>query len=187
MAKIPLPDHATLLKLLRYEPETGRLFWRRRPPELFCGHDRDAAWRKWNTRYADKEAFTASRNGYRCGGIFTVIYPAHRVIWAMLCGVIDDREIDHIDGDRGNNRPANLRLVSAQGNARNASISSANTSGVLGVDFNKKARKWRATIKVNYRKLFVGEFRLFDDAVAARKAAERKYGFHPNHGRVRSC
>jgi len=87
-------------------------------------------------------------------------------------------EIDHIDGDRGNNHPDNLREATRQVNARNCALGKDNTSGAKGVFWS--CGKWRATIL----KKSIGRFDTFDEAVVARKAAERLHGFHPNHGRA---
>lgn len=61
-------------------------------------------------------------------------YMAHRVVWELHNGAIPDGvQVDHIDGDRTNNRIGNLRLVTPAGNARNRKKTCKNTSGVVGV------------------------------------------------------
>lgn len=96
-----------------------------------------------------------------------------------------DEQIDHINHVRTDNRIVNLRKASNTENSRNASIGSNNTSGALGVWFEKRRNAWVAEIKVDRRKIHIGQFDAFEDAVAARKAAEVKYGFHENHGKKR--
>ncbi|EOA5908665.1 AP2 domain-containing protein, partial [Salmonella enterica subsp. enterica serovar Brandenburg] len=66
-----------------------------------------------------------------------------------------------------------------------ASIGVNNTSGALGVWREKRRNKWVAEIKVDRRKIHLGQFDNFDEAVAARKDAEVKYGLHENHGKKR--
>ena len=186
MAKTELPTPEELRKLLRYEPDTGKLFWRERTPDMFEDgkQSADTACRQWNTRRAGKEAFTTdSGTGYRQGRIFTRAYLAHRVIWAMAHNEWPEEQIDHINGVRDDNRIENLRSVSNSENSKNQKLSSANTSGHMGVYWLPKTRKWLAQIKVNGRGLHLGHYTEKDDAVAARKAAEAKYGFHENHGR----
>jgi hypothetical protein len=78
-----------------------------------------------------------------------------------------------------------LRDVSNQENQRNKSRQSRNTSGVTGVHWHKRDKKWIARIKVDKKDLYIGMFDTFEEAVAARKEAEIKYGFHENHGRER--
>jgi hypothetical protein len=180
MAKAELPPAELLRKLLRYDADTGLLYWRARPRDMF---PTNKAWTWWNKRYADKLAFTARDTaGYHHGGIFKHIYPAHRIIWKMLHG-IDPSQIDHVNGMRSDNRLTNLRNVSAVENGRNCGRPSTNTSGAIGV--GARGKKWRANIRVDGRLLHLGEFDCFDAAVQARKAAEAVHGFHPNHGSVR--
>lgn len=180
MAEKTLLDPALLRQLLRYEPDTGRLFWHRRPVDMFP----DArAWKIWNTRYAGKEAFTAHSSGYRNGRIFDKGHRAHRVIWAIVHGESPAMEIDHIDGDRTNNRIDNLRHINGAENQRNKGINKNNTSGVLGVCRDTSRNKWLARIWANGREVTLGRFDELEEAVSARKVAIEKYGYHPNHGR----
>src|SRR6516165_2528570 len=96
-------------ELLRYEPKTGKLFWKPRPIEMFAFdpsvhttkriYSAERAWKKWNTRYAEKEALTAINNwGYRHGQVLGQTMQAHRVIWKMVTGRFPEM-IDHINGD----------------------------------------------------------------------------------------
>ena len=93
-------------------------------------------------------------------------------------------QVDHINGVRDFNPIANLRNASQIENSRNLSKPKSNKSGVMGVSRDKVNRKWRATIKVNYRQINIGRFASFNDAVQARVEAEKKYGFHENHGKT---
>lgn len=168
--------------LLQYNPETGKLFWKPRPVDMFKS-ERDA--KIWNTRYSGKEAFTCDDgHGYRQGNIHNRKYQAHRVIWLLHTGAWPAEQIDHVSGDRADNRIENLRPVSHAENGKNKRKPSSNTSGVVGVFWHKVHRKWLAKIMVNGRHKHLGLFGCFNDAVAARKAAEREMGFHPNHGKA---
>lgn len=93
-------------------------------------------------------------------------------------------DIDHINGNTQDNRLINLREVSHSENVKNARRRNDNTSGVSGVHWEKRRNKWRAYIKVANRRKYLGYFENFTDAVAARRAAEKLYNFHPNHGRA---
>jgi len=104
---------------------------------------------------------------------------AHRLAWFYMEGEWPTGHINHI---RDDNRWVNLREVSNQENHKNQSISINNKSGVIGVCWNKKARKWHAQIKVNYKAISLGCFSDIHNAIKARKDAEIKYGFHKNHG-----
>ncbi len=85
--------------------------------------------------------------------------------------------VDHKHGrkSRYDNRKENLRLATFQENARNASISKSNTSGVTGVYWSKKIQKWVARITVDYQTKHLGSFVDKDEAIKARKEAENKY------------
>jgi hypothetical protein len=176
-----------LRALLRYDPETGGLFWRRRERQHFSSGSRcdpAAQARQWNALWQDKPALsTNSSNGYLKGAIFGRTLLAHRVVWAVHFGVWP-KQIDHINGVRTDNRIANLREATSQENNRNRSLPSDNKSGRIGVRWHKPDSCWRAHIGVSRRRIHLGSFRKFQDAVAAREEAEALYGFHPNHGRV---
>ena len=139
-----------------------------------------------NTKYAGREAISAVDRslGYKKGSIFNAKCYAHRVIWAMQTGEWPADDIDHINGDRADNRWENLRAVERKDNARNAKRRSTNTSGMMGVQWHPALGKWRARIMVDGRSIALGCYHSLEDACAARKSAERRYGFHENHGRA---
>lgn len=174
-----LPPPELLRQLLRYEPETGELFWRERE-----NPENNNALNTWNKRWAGKKAFTTkTTRGYYHGVIEGKHYYAHRVIFAMLSGLREFKEIDHINGDISDNRGANLRVVPHAQNMKNVKLPLHNTSGFLGVSQEARTQKWAAAITVNGVKIHLGRFTRKSDAISARKAAEVKYGFHPNHGK----
>jgi hypothetical protein len=92
-------------------------------------------------------------------------------------------QIDHIDGDTSNNRMYNLREVDAATQMRNLTTSVTNTSGRMGVSWNKSCEKWEARIRHDGKAKYLGLFLHKKDAVAAREDAERLYGYHRNHGK----
>lgn len=166
--------------LLKCDPVAGKLFWKSRPRSSFPS---EASWRTWNTRYAGKEALASqSPTGYCTGTLFGKTQKAHRVVWLLHYGSWPESELDHINGVRSDNRIENLRAVSHAENQRNMRRPSTNTSGVVGVCWAKREGKWKAQIKRAGKNIDVGYFASFDDAVAARKFAEAKLGFHLNHG-----
>lgn len=185
MAVKPLPAQDVLLQLLSYDPETGKLFWKERGPEWFKDGDRSARSRAqaWNRKNAGKEAFTAITTGYRYGAVANVNYLAHRVIWKLVTG-IEPEQVDHINGNRSDNRWLNLRDVTETSNKRNMCLPRHNTSGVIGVSYDRTRKMWEANISLGNRKKSLGRYSTIEAAIAARKAAEREHGFHPNHGRA---
>ena len=144
---------------------------------------------KWNCRWAGKDAFTATEGAgrwglYRVGTLLAEHYKAHRIIYKMVHGS-DAYHIDHINGDTLDNRPCNLRSVTASENGKNQRLRNTNKSGVMGVLFNEKTGRWVAQIRIDYKSKRLGTFDSKEDAVAARKAAETLFGFHENHNQVR--
>lgn len=167
-------------QLLRYEPETGRLFWHHRPRDRFSD---ERSFRTWNARYAGREAFTSvTKNGYRCGRIFDKTYFAHRVCWVLAAGEWPADDIDHINGDRADNRLENLRSTTRTHNNRNRRRSSNNTSGVTGVSWHAASRSWHAVIVIAGKQISLGYFKTLAPAEAARRAANAKHGFAGRHG-----
>jgi len=178
-----LPSQSDLLQLLTYDSETGKLTWNARGVELFPAKSAkrsECLCALWNSRYAGQEAFTTVNVGYRIGSIMGKNYKAHRVIWKMVYGG-DPDQIDHVSGDRVDNRLENLRDVSLEVNARNRRVPSNNKSGRIGIHkwSHGGITYWVATVGPHKQ----AYFKSFDEAVAARRAAEVKFEFHPNHGR----
>lgn len=184
MAKaIPSPD--VLRQLLRYEPETGKLFWLERGVEWFSDgkFSKEHACKIWNSKFAGKQAFTAMCKGYHRGCVLSVHTEAHRVIWAMQTGEWPD-SVDHQNGVGSDNRWANLRNVSHKENMRNTKRPSHNKSGVMGVSYCNYYQKWVAHIQISKTSKKVRYRATKEEAVAERRALERQYGFHQNHGRA---
>ena len=83
--------------------------------------------------------------------------------------------VDHINGNGLDNRKENLRIVTKRENAINCKINKANTSGVMGVSFDKNRNKFMAYITVNKGFKNLGRFDSFEEATKARKDAEKLY------------
>lgn len=184
-------DIKILEQFFDYNPQDGTVLWRRRTPDSFnpppkSKRSREHICSNWNATYAGKPAFVTRHGIGACGTSYLQcrVYGknlfAHRVAWALHTGKWPELEIDHINGDRSDNRTSNLREVNHSTNAKNTKRRSDNKTGVTGVSWARKAGLWRA--EINRR--FIGLFKSFPEAVAARKTAEKLHGFHPNHGRV---
>jgi hypothetical protein len=111
-----------------------------------------------------------------------ISYKAHRVIWLWVYGNAPETEIDHIDGNKLNNRIANLRNVTRIENLKNKRRYTTNKTGICGVHFCNTWGRWLATISTGNIKRVVCRSLDFFEACCARKSAELKYDFHPNHG-----
>lgn len=181
MAKSQLPKIEDLRKFLRYEAETGHLFWLPRSRSEFKSDGDHAG---WNKKYAGRRALNCVKSyGYLHGTFLGRNLRAHRAAWAIHYGVWPVGVIDHVNGCVTDNRIENLRDVSDQENTMNCRRSSDNRSGVTGVSWHKRDLKWQAQIQVGGNFQHLGQFSRLEDAVNARKRAERDLGFHPNHGR----
>lgn len=150
-------------ELLAYDPLTGALTWR------------------INSRTARRgtPAGVVRPRGTRQVQIDGHHYEVHRIIWLMQTGNWPDHLLDHRDTygpkcDEGN-KLENLRQATRADNAHNMSLYSNNISGVAGVGWHKAGGCWTAAIKYHGKRIWLGRFRSFDDAVSARKAAEREY------------
>lgn len=163
----PLPSIARLKELLDYHPQSGKLFWKRG--------------RGGSARAGSEALATPLPRGYKRGLIDGVHYYAHRVIWKLENGQEPLGDIDHINGRRDDNRIQNLRLCERGENQKNFQTKPAN--GHYGIV--PRCGKFGATIGAPPNRKWLGTFATLEEAVAARKEAEAKYGFHPNHGRTK--
>ena len=120
-------------------------------------------------------------DGYIGTKINNKSYRVHRLILCMVSGVMP-KFVDHINHNRSDNSLKNLRAVSRTDNGKNQSQSKSNTSGVTGVDWLAKNNMWVSRIYHNNRRIYLGSFAKFSEAVDARKLAEVAYGYHKNHG-----
>lgn len=161
MAKRDLPSPELLRQLLRYEPETGRLFWKPRTSDQFASGKHPAAHTcaKWNSRHAGKAAFTADNGkGYLVGNVGGRSMLAHRVAFTIHTGSWPEHEVDHINGVRSDNRFSNLRGATSSENKMNRPVNATSSTGYKGVGFDKRSGTFTATIKRNGKKRHLGTF-----------------------------
>ena len=177
-----------LRQLIRYEPDTGKMFWMPRGPGWFSCNEamKSTMVASWNSRFAGSPALhVLDTGGYFSGYLLGRKSRAHRVAYAIYHDKWPEGFIDHINGIRTDNRAQNLRAVSRTENAHNSRLAINNTSGRTGVAYRDDTNRWVASIDADRKRISLGSFSSRDDAVAARIAAELKYGFHPNHGMAR--
>jgi hypothetical protein len=151
---------AEVRRLLDYDPETGVFTWL-----VSAGRVRAGG------------AAGSMNRGYREIRIDRRNYAAHRLAWLYMTGERPSHEIDHINGDPGDNRIINLRPATSSQNKANARKRSRNTSGWKGVSWHARDRKWRAMIGVAGRQQHLGYFDCPAEAHAAYvRAAEHHFG-----------
>ena len=162
---------------LDYDPATGALTWRCLPPSGFESHK---AFTVWGSKYPGKLALTAkNKNGYLTGKFKGKFLSAHRAAYACMLGRWPDDLIDHIDGNKENNKWENLRPVTRAENNANRARMANNTSGAVGVHWDKKCDRWVSKIRGSV----IGFHKSWADAVTARKlAAALDGGFTQRHG-----
>ena len=113
-----------------------------------------------------------SRKGYIVSKSPKLIF-LHQIIMDCPKGL----KVDHIGGasTRNDNRKYNLRIATIAQNSINKRKLDSNTSGVTGVSWNKRVKKWTAYIGINHKRIHLGYFANYEDAVQSRKQAEEKY------------
>ena len=149
-----------LRSILDYNPDTG----------IFTRKVRAA-----NCVKVGDRAGSPNGDGYLQIMVQSRKYLAHRLAWLYVYGVWPNDQLDHINRIRTDNRRANLREVSHKQNGQNKSKPSNNTSGHPGVSWYKRISKWQARIMHNYKLIHLGYFTDIEDAITARKAAEKLY------------
>lgn len=164
---ILLPSQEYLAECLRYDPSSGKLFWKERPLSHF---KHPGTGRYWNRRHAGTEAFaTPAEWGYLRGNLNKRAYLAHRIVWKLVRGTEPPDIVDHRDGIPTNNRDENLREAT---NAQNCSNGKRK-----GYYFDAGKGYWVAHVSIGGKKTAVAYCKTEQDAAAARKeAAEKHYG-----------
>lgn len=158
----------------------GLLYWKKRPLNHFktlCARN------SFNGQFAGEVAGTLTPKGYIRITLFGKGCFAHRAIWVMFNGCIN-YAIDHIDGNKVNNKINNLRDVNQSNNSKNTKMKSTNTSGITGVTWHKGSSRWISRASINGKRLNIGTFSCFFNACCARKSAEIEFLYHENHGRA---
>lgn len=155
--------HEELTKILKYDPETGNLFWNHPRPKI---------------RVGDKAGYLHHK-GYTNLEINGKHYAAHRLIWFYVTGRMPFKAIDHINGDRSDNRFENLReATNGQNRANSITTNKHGLKGVSLLPWMKESGKcWQASIKHNKKVIYLGCYYTKEDAHSAYcKAATELHG-----------
>jgi hypothetical protein len=148
---------AELRNLFHYDPETGSF------TRLKSVHPRD------RRRYPCK-AGCVNTSGYVVIRINDTLYYGHRLAWLYMHGEWPPHSVDHVNGDRADNRLANLRLATQSENGANGARRKNNTSGYPGVVWLRNEGKWGAQVMYKRSLLRLGLFETKEDALAVRNA-----------------
>jgi hypothetical protein len=159
-----------LQELLDYDPETGDLRWKPR-----------AGQNAWNAKHARTAAMnTKHSEGYLIGKITGRRVYAHRVAFAIHHGRWPAGLIDHINGDRTDNRADNLREVDLSENAKNRRAG-LRQSGHAGIWWIEGAQRWRVVHRHNKRRYNIGSYATLDEAIEAmRETLTKVHGAQDN-------
>lgn len=156
---------ARLHQVLEYEPLTGNFKWLIATPRAPIG----------------AVAGVITNTGYRVMSVDAQKHLAHRLVWFYVHGKWPEHQIDHINGNRADNRLSNLREATPGQNAHNAKARSTNKSGLKGVSLHRG--RWHARIVVDYKMIILGYFPTKEAAHAAYCVAAKKYhGEFANNG-----
>ena len=155
-----------LKEALWLNQEEGRFYWNKKSKGVSIG----------------SQAGSFDAYGYGQIRINRCIYKEHRLVWLYLTGKFPDDQIDHKNHLRRDNRFENLRSVNDIENNKNRSMQKNNTSGFVGVSFNKLTKKWESYITVGKKRKQIGYFSKLEDAILSRKSANIEFDFHENHG-----
>ncbi len=154
---------------LSYCEESGLMYWVKKPS---------------NRVNIGELAGTVNRQGYLVVTVRRQKIQGHRVAWLLHHGKWPKHQIDHVDGNRSNNRISNLRDATHVQNMQNTAMFRNNRSGCMGVRWNNKSSRWVSFIGHGGKRISLGTHTSLLEAAARRKSREISLGYHPNHGRV---
>ena len=147
-----------------FEYKDGAIYWNKSREKVTAGN---------------KAGYVAN-TGYLLVGIDKNLFLNHRIIFMMNYGYMPTM-IDHIDGNKLNNKIENLRDITRGQNRMNSKLQSNNKSGVKNVNWNKKHKKWYVQLGVEGKKLYFGSY--FDLNVAKFVAETMRHKYHKQFAR----
>ena len=116
-------------------------------------------------RKAGDVAGYVKADGYRMIHVGDKWRYAHRLAWLVSTGSWPEAEIDHINGQRDDNRLANLRAATRSENMRNVPSNKG---------WHRKGTRWQALIRINGERKYLGTFSTERDAQTTYEQAAQK-------------
>lgn len=172
MPIISLPEADELRALFKYDPITGSLTWKERPPTTRAN-------KTHNSRDAGHQVGAIDTWGHRQVRVNGRLTAVHRVIWKMMTGEDPVDQIDHINGEPDDNRWENMRQADSQQNSWNKGLNGNSTSGYNCIYpmHTKRAssKKFRVLMHIDGRKRLIGDFYTIEEAKAAYDTAFATY------------
>ena len=159
-----------LKQLLDYNPDTGIFTWKVK---------------KIGIKFIGSKAGTYDKDKYIQIKINQKIYRSHRLAWLYQYGIFPKFDLDHINGIKDDNRICNLREVTASQNMFNTKIKITNTSGIKGISWCKRDKRWIAHLSINKKQTHLGSFK--DLKLAKNAVIEARNKYHKefaNHGNI---
>ena len=151
-------------EMLIYEPHTGEFIWRRHmSPRIRAG----------------APAGFTNLDGYVYIGINGDKFSAHRLAWLISTGSWPKQQIDHINGNRGDNRFSNLRDVSNSTNGKNRVLRKDNKVQMVGISWCDR-NKWRVQVSTDSGRIR-RNFANLEDAIRARDQLYLQHGYTHRH------
>lgn len=158
-AAVDIPPQSELVAVLAYDPETGVL------------------------SRSGKPVGTKNSSGYLTASVLGRGFLVHRLVWQIVHGDVNGKQVDHINGDKADNRLGNLRAASDRTNSWNKGLRKSKAVPFKGVILDKERGNYRAQIVHDGRKFNLGRYDTPEAAAAAyKRAAVRKFGFFANDG-----
>ena len=158
----PKITHSDLREQLDYVQDTGLFFWKKAKSKIRVGNQAGSLhWRGYVAVYVSGHS-----------------YLAHRLAWFYVHGEWPTHGIDHINGNRADNRLVNLRDVTQKENMQNRRLPKKNrVEGMLGTHWNPRIKKWHATLCVDGKNKHLGLFATTEQAHEVYLQEKRKQ--HP--------
>lgn len=165
----PLPSSDRISQLLTYDKLSGNLYWKIDQSNF--------------VKSGMMAGSISGNNGYVRIKLDKVMYAAHRLVWKIHFGYDPVHHLDHINGNKIDNRIENLREATNSQNIAAGKVGRISKSGKVGVYFVKKSGKYIAGFRKNRKYNYLGLFLTLEEAeYAYNKAIKEAFGEYVRNG-----